>query len=47
MCLVGGRLGTRHQIQAFQGFLLKFSSFLRSIVLRRLATRDATRTVTC
>ena len=36
--LLVGRLGTRHQIQAFQGFSGKFVS--------RSATREATRALT-
>ena len=45
-CFFGGRLGARHQFQAFQGFLEISYNFIRSYVWSRFATCDATRTFT-
>ena len=45
ICLLDGRLGTHHQIQAFQWFSWNFLISLDP-VLSRSATREATRTFT-
>ena len=43
ICFLGGRLSTFSSIPSISRIFLKFTKFLRSLAVSRLATREATR----